>query len=705
MSIQAYQLSGAGQASIPNPTISSIRSPTTTDIVSPAGNPYSIGQYWENTVSDLLFVYLGGGVWDQIASGSGGPIDTLTGNSGGAISPTAGNINILGSNTTTVVGSGSTLTITPTAGGYPITKYVVGPAGQAGYQTIQSAITAAATEALGGVVYVKPGTYTENLIFPVGAKTQIVGAVGQEDLGNIILIGQHTVPATGSIAVRGFQLQSTGDTFVGAAAGAGEITILESTFNITGTGWTFNLPNWTGPININNCGDISVTNGVLNNAGGVSLYANNCQIGAGTTKTFTSNGGFKFDLCYCVCPVSVSAGTIIGLLSVFGNTLTLSGATTGSLWLADFITGANAALVMSSSAAVSITNSTITSSNNPAIAGSGAGVLTLGGVDFTSNTSTAGTLTLGTADVFKAGALQSLSTVTAATGLTVTAGGAAITGTTTINTSGSAVTSIGTGGTGATNIGNATGNTAVTGSLTASTGLVATTGGITATGTSNINTSGAAVTSIGTGGTGATNIGNATGNTAVTGSLTASTGLVATTGGITATGTSNINTSGAAVTSIGTGGTGATNIGNATGNTAVTGSLTASTTLTATAGAITATNGNFVASTAGTGVSLPIATGSGAAGGTVTCNGRQGAVTFTGPSIAAGAVQTLTMGNTAITGSGTVIIYSLVGVTTGAALTIQSVTNSAGQSAVVVANGAAVTTSTASITLNFIVLN
>ena len=133
------------------------------------------------------------------------------------------------------------------------------------------------------------------------------------------------------------------------------------------------------------------------------------------------------------------------------------------------------------------------------------------------------------------------------------------------------------------------------------------------TGTTTINTSGAAVTTIGTGGTGALNLGNATGNTAVTGSLTASAGLVATTGGVTATaggltvtaggagitGTTNINTTGASVTSINTGGTGALHLGNATGNTAVTGSLTTTTTLTATSGAITATNGNLVLGTAG----------------------------------------------------------------------------------------------------------
>ena len=71
--------------------------------------------------------------------------------------------------------------------------------------------------------------------------------------------------------------------------------------------------------------------------------------------------------------------------------------------------------------------------------------------------------------------------VTAGTGLTVTAGGAAVTGTTNINITGAAVTTIGTGGTGAVAIGNATGNTQVTGSLTASTTLTATLGAITAT--------------------------------------------------------------------------------------------------------------------------------------------------------------------------------------------------------------------------------
>ena len=77
--------------------------------------------------------------------------------------------------------------------------------------------------------------------------------------------------------------------------------------------------------------------------------------------------------------------------------------------------------------------------------------------------------------------------------LVVTPGPISLTGTTTINTTGSAVTTIGTGGTGAVNIGNATGNVAVTGTLTSTVGLTAGTSvvagtGITAT-TGNITAS------------------------------------------------------------------------------------------------------------------------------------------------------------------------------------------------------------------------
>lgn len=174
---------------------------------------------------------------------------------------------------------------------------------------------------------------------------------------------------------------------------------------------------------------------------------------------------------------------------------------------------------------------------------------------------------------------------------------------------------------------------------------------------------------------------------------------------LSALGTTTINTSGAAVTTIGTGGTGAVNIGNATGNTAVTGSLAASTTLAATLGNITATNGNFVGSAAGTGFLLNANAATGVAASPVVLNSRAGQVVFTSVSIAAAADLTLTVTNSQITAASTQVICSIAGATTGSALSIKSKTSSAGSLALVITNGTGATTTTADITLTFLVVN
>lgn len=103
------------------------------------------------------------------------------------------------------------------------------------------------------------------------------------------------------------------------------------------------------------------------------------------------------------------------------------------------------------------------------------------------------------------------------------------------------------------------------------------------------------------------------------------------------------------------------------------------------------------------GISYATATATGAT--PLVVNARAGSAVFSSVSIAGGAAQTLVITNSTITGSSTQILYGLVGATTGAALTIQSVTNSAGSSSIVVINGTGATTTTANITLTFLVLN
>jgi trimeric autotransporter adhesin len=123
-------------------------------------------------------------------------------------------------------------------------------------------------------------------------------------------------------------------------------------------------------------------------------------------------------------------------------------------------------------------------------------------------------------------------------------------------------------------------------------------------------------------------------------------------------------------------------------------------------GNITTTAGNFVASGAGTGLMLtPTVVAAGASPQTV--NGRVGQVTFSGVSMASGAVQTFVIDNTAITGAGTVILYGWYGATAGSAISMSSVVNAAGTSTIIMTNGTSATmvTDVANITFVFEVLN
>jgi hypothetical protein len=160
-------------------------------------------------------------------------------------------------------------------------------------------------------------------------------------------------------------------------------------------------------------------------------------------------------------------------------------------------------------------------------------------------------------------------------------------------------------------------------------------------------------------------------------------------GPLTVVGTTNINTTGTAVTTI----------GNTTGGTAIVGPMsvsgpsTLSSTLAVT-GLSTLTGGINTA---------PVVVPAGAS--PQTANARSGQVTFSGVSIAGGATQSFVINNSSISAIGTVILYSMVGATTGSALNIQSVTNVAGVSSTIVVENGSATTSSANITFTFIVLN
>jgi len=445
-------------------------------------------------------------------------LETLTGNTGGAIGPDGShNINVVASNTNIVVGNPATntLTITPTSQGYPITPYVVGLVNFAGYQTIQSAINAAHT-AGGGTIYIQPGTYTENLT--LFNKVDLWGAVGIADSGTCTIIGTHTPPISGEITIRNIFLQSATNIFSSSSAGTSAIILIDVAIKVT-NGYTFNLPNWTsaGSFTGFDIGEIGSTNdGWINNTGGAFVFMTNATIGAGSSNTMITSGSSFIFGCDVQCPANFQTGASseIDGGTIFNGTVTLSNNSTGTINNSTFITNSNSAIIINSSGNWTVSCCTINSSNNPCIAGTGAGILTLADITYINNSSIANTVTTGYTAPTEVGTLYAQNISFDRGSHTVSINGQLIIGNTGHNPSITTLTA-GTGisiinGAGSITI-NSTGITTIdgdSGSMTPSSGVVTISGG-----TTGLTTSASSSTmdltgtlNVGHGGTGATTL-------------------------------------------------------------------------------------------------------------------------------------------------------------------------------------------------------
>jgi len=275
---------------------------------------------------------------------------------------------------------------------FPITSYVVGLAGEAGYTTIQSALDAANAAGIPAAVYVKPGTYTENLTLYDGI--DLWGAVGVADTQTCTIIGTHTPPASGTLTIRNIFLQSATNIFNSAVAGTAALILIDCAVNVT-NGYTFNLPNWTGSFTGFDIGEIGSTNdGWINNTGGAFVFMVNITMGAGNGNTCIISGNSEFYNVHVQCPITFqSTGTsVISGGCWFDNTLTTANTAVVSIFNSLFDTGANQAITHSSASTMILSTTSIDSSNNPAIGGTG--TIDITGVDFIDNAAFAGTLTI-----------------------------------------------------------------------------------------------------------------------------------------------------------------------------------------------------------------------------------------------------------------------------------------------------------------------
>jgi len=271
----------------------------------------------------------------------------------------------------------------------PISRYVVDSAGTAGYVTIQAALDAANAAGVAALVYVRSGTYTENLTFYDNIWLQ-----GDNESGTVIA-GTHTPPASGTLNIFRCLFQSATDIFNSAVAGTTDIIMEDCAVNVT-NGYVFNLVNWTGSFVYFDIGSASTNDGVVNNTGGADVFMTDATIGAGVGNTMIVSGNCTFFNIHFQCPITIqgAGANVINGGSWLDETLTTAATATLAITNSRFATGANAAISHGSAGVISLSEVVINSSNATPIGGAGAGVMTLGSVTFPQNSAIAGTLTV-----------------------------------------------------------------------------------------------------------------------------------------------------------------------------------------------------------------------------------------------------------------------------------------------------------------------
>ena len=270
------------------------------------------------TSSDSSITFTAGAnTLDLKASVASTTLTKLTPDDGGAVSAVANNINVLG------IKDGATAQVTMThnqAGNFTVenrahmTPYVVDASAIIGsrgtFTTIGAAYAAAVADGLPRDVYIRPGTYSEDLI--MSPQINLVAFGGDGATPNVTIIGKLTFTAGGNVNVYGVRLQTNGDySIVVSGANASVLSFENCYLNAS----NHTLINYT---NSNSSSNIIIRR---------SLYNVN---GTQTLHDATGAGAIRYHYCGYDGSVSTkvsnnSAGDIQGLYSGFPVPFSTSG--------------------------------------------------------------------------------------------------------------------------------------------------------------------------------------------------------------------------------------------------------------------------------------------------------------------------------------------------------------------------------------------
>ena len=266
-------------------------------------------------------------------------------------------------------------------------RWIVDPtASQGTHTTIAAALTSASS---GQTIFIRPGTYTENLTLKAGVN--LVAYTADAMQPNVTIVGKATFSTTGTVNLSGLCLQTNSD-FVLVNSSTGSVIL--SNCNIIAANNTAISMSAAGSITLQSCiGNISTTGitffaltaGVL-----FFYYCNFSNSGSSVTASTAANASI---ICgYTIFPfaitVSGTTGAINGSYCQFAPgtdviALTQNSTSAVEMNLRDcffFNSGTSSAISIGAGAQLAIINSGIRSSATNVITGSG--TLRCSGLEF-----------------------------------------------------------------------------------------------------------------------------------------------------------------------------------------------------------------------------------------------------------------------------------------------------------------------------------
>jgi hypothetical protein len=294
------------------------------------------------------------------------------------------------------------------------------------FTTIATALTAATTKGYQGTIFIKPGTYTENLTLVAGVNLSGF----QCDTDDVIILGNSTFSGSGTVQMAGITLQTNGAALLTVSgASASLVTLFGCEMIMGNTGISFSSSSSSSQIQILRCKANLTTTGIAffthSSAGSLIIkYSSFSNSGNSSTTSTASNGPLSITYSLIVGPITTS--NTCGFSSDFciyetaatNTTSVTHNATTGCTFLQNIISsGTASALSVGVGGTVAVKDCNFNSSNVNNVTGAGVLQYTCIGQGLTPGAINAGTNT---------GLQENIGILALGTPLGVTSGGTGI---------------------------------------------------------------------------------------------------------------------------------------------------------------------------------------------------------------------------------------------------------------------------------------